>query len=157
MTKEITKAKILQEMQDKLMLREFDPTKFLFSETVIPTYDIEQHLESWWMKYVTKNIIASGAMEFFVVPEGERWYVKRYDVVFRTGVYTVAGVYLVRRNRDPSDCSMYLDLAAAQSVSYHAETDVVLAPGDSVRINIDGYTSTGELRLYIDYKMEEIR
>ena len=157
MTKEITKARVLQEMQDKLLLREFIPEKFLFSETVTPVYNIEQHLEQWWQNYIEASVTGIGIKYFYAVPEDERWHLKRYDVVFMSGAFTIAGVYIRRRNRDPSDAYMYLDLTAAQNTSYHHETDVVLTAGDTLNINVDGYTSTGDLRLYIDYKMEKIR
>ena len=45
MTKEITKSFILQQIQDKFRLREFTAENFLFSETVIPIYNVENHLE----------------------------------------------------------------------------------------------------------------
>ena len=161
MTKEITKSVILQEMQDKLALREFEPDKFLFSETVVPTYDIEQHLEEHWQKYITESITAIGSQFFISIPPTEKWTMSRYDVVFMTGTYTVAGVYFTRppAHRAPSDAYMYLDLTAAQSVSYHVEMSqpVILEPNSSIFINIDGYTVTGNLRLYIDYMKEEIR
>ena len=157
MTKEITRAVILQEMQDKLKLREFEHANFLFAETVLPVYDIEQHLEEWWNLYTTMSISGMGGVTFFTIPKDERWQVKRYDVVFITGVYTVSGVYISRINCSPAGAIAYLDLKAAQSVSYHTETDVVLGPGDSLKINIDGYTSPGDLRMYIDYSVEKLR
>ena len=159
MTKEITKAIILQEMQDKLQLREFDPAKFLFDETVVPVYEIEQHLKASTQNFVTKSVTAISAPYFFTVPQTEKWRLSRYDVVFMTGAYTVAGVYLQRRIKKQPNAYLYLDLKAAQSASYHTElpTPVMLYPGDTLHINVDGYTSTGDLRLYLDYEMEEMR
>ena len=157
MTKEITKANVIQEIQDKFKLRELEPEIFSFSERVVPVYSIEQHLEQWWQKYATRPVTGTGAISFFEVPKDEKWYLNRYDVVFMTGTYTIAGVYIQRVNRFPSVAFSYLDLTAAQNVSYHVETDVVLTPGDCIYGNIDGYTVTGDLRLYIDYKTEKIR
>ena len=157
MTKEITKSIVMQEMQDRLALREFDSAKFLFDETVVPVYNIEQHLEEWWVEFKTLPITALGARSFFNIPEDERWTLKRYDVVFMSGVFTIAGVYITRLHTIGAGGSMYLDLTAAQNVSYHEETDVVLTRGDSISMNVDGYTSTGDLRLYIDYRREKIR
>ena len=159
MTKEITKAIILQQIQDKFGMREFAPAAFLFDETVVPVYNIEQHLEEMWTRYIAKSVTSTGGEFCFGVPATERWHLKRYDVVFMgvAGAYTVAGVYVVRTNLSPIDAYIYLDLEAAQSVSYHKDVDVILNPGDAVKISIDGYTSTQDLRLYIDYLREEIR
>ena len=157
MTKEITKAIILQEMQDKLKLREFEPANFLFDETVVPTYDITQHLRDYVVEYVELSITSTGAKGFFIVPEDERWFLNMYNVVFMTGAFTIAGVYI---GRLPALADfMYLDLAAAQSTSYAVilPKPVVLDSGEVIRINVDGYTTTGNLRLYIDYEMEKIR
>ena len=157
MTKEITKAFILQQIRDKFKLRELTPEKFSFSEMVMPVYNIEQHLEEWWHKYYTVTVTATGAKEFVGVPENERWHLRRYDVVFMTGAFTIAGIFILRKNKNPVDAYVYLDLTAAQNVSYHVETDVVLTHGDAIRVNIDGFTSSGDIRLYIDYKREIIR
>jgi len=159
MSKEITKAIILQEIQDKLRLRDFIPAKFLFDETVVPVYDIGQHLESWWQQYMEKSVTSASGLSFFIVPGTERWHLKRYDIVFMgAGAYTVSGLYVVRTNRVGA-ASVYLDLTAAQTVSYHVELPqpAVLQSGDILYINIDGYTSPQNLRLYIDYMKEEIR
>ena len=159
MTKEITKAIILQELQDKLKLREFKTAPFLFDETVVPIYDIGSHLGQWSTWYDGRDITSADGQNFFTVPDDELWQLAQYDVVFMSGVYTVAGVYIVRKNKRDAATFIYLDLAAAQSVSYHVELQktVVLQPGDEININIDGYTSTGTLRLYIDYLVEKIR
>ena len=160
MTKEITKAFILQQIQDKFALREFAPEKFLFSEMVMPVYDIEPHLEEWWNRYSQVTITATGAPVLFTVPEDSRWVLTSYDVVFMgAGAYTVAGVILTRRLRNPTDAYIYLDLSAAQTVSYHTElqTPLILGPGDELKVSIDGYTSSQGLRLYIDYIVEKIR
>ena len=158
MTKEITKAFILQQIQDKFGMREFAPAAFLFDETVVPVYNIEQHLEEMYTRYVIKSITSTGGKTLLAVPGTERWHLKRYDVVFMgVSTFTVAGVYITRINRSPADSYIYLDLEAAQSVSYHKDVDVILNPGDIVGVSIDGYTSTADLRLYVDYLREEIR
>jgi len=76
-----------------------------------------------------------------------------------TGVYTVAGAYILRRDRALGTDFSYLDLTAAQSVSYlrTLPEPVTLEAGDTLLVNIDGYTSTGDLTLHIDYRKEEIR
>ena len=159
MSKEITKAFILQEMQDKFKLRELEPEVFSFSETVIPVYNVEQHLEEWKADFIERSITGTGAEAFFVVPDDEKWSLWRYDVIFMgAGAYTVAGMY-TRRRKDAVTDFCYLDLGAAKSASYHIELSVpvVLMPGDFLAVNIDGYTSTQNLRVYIDYLMEKVR
>ena len=157
MTKEITKAFILQQMQNKFAMREFESRPFLFDETVVPVYNIEQHLEEWWQRFATKTITTTGAALFFTTPDERKWTLKRYDVVFMTGVFTIAGVYIVRTNMGSENSFVYLDLKAAQNASYHIERDVTLNPGDKIYVNVDGYTSTGDLRIYLDYKEEYMR
>ena len=159
MTKEITKSIILQELENKFGLREFDLAKFLFDETVIPTYDVGQHLGTWYQNRRTVAITGTGAALFYTVPMDEKWHVSRYDVVFMTGVYSIAGMYIDRVHELAADTTVYLDLKAAQTTSYHIEiaTPVVLEPGDLIYANVDGYTSTGDLRIYIDFLREKIR
>ena len=157
MTKEITKAIILQEIQDKLKLRELEPETFRFEEAVVPVYNIEQHLITRKCEFVEMSITATGDYLFFNVPINQRWTFDRYDVVFMgAGAFTVAGAFLRRRLIAET---VYLDLTAAQTVSYHVGLPVrtILDPGDQIRVNVDGYTSTQNLRLYLDYEVEELR
>ena len=157
MTKEITKAKIIQEIQDKLSLREFESSPFLFSETVIPIYDIKPHLERWRVALKEKSVSSAAAVGFFVVPNDEKWTLSRYDVIFMAaGAYTVTGAYIYRTEDGER---IYLDMLEGRSVSYHIElpTPAILNPGDAIWILIDSYTSTANLRLYIDVLKEEVR
>ena len=158
MTKEITKAKILQEIQDKFRLREFLPEKFLFAETVIPVYNIEKHTQTWVITRKSVTATGTGGILLRTVPENEQWALRAYDVVFVSGVFTATGLYITRVQEDPT-YFIYLDLTAGQSTSYHITlpSPVVLQPGDEIQINIDGYTSSGVLYIYLDVMKEEIR
>ena len=159
MTKEITKAYILQQLEDRFKLREYQKEDFLFSETVIPVYNIESHLFKWAVAFVEAAITTTGGKHFFIVPDTERWVLNGYNVIFMgAGAYTVAGIYITRADSG-TDLFYYLDLAAGQSVSYihHLSREVVLNPGDRLSANIDGFTTTQNLRLYIDYRIEELR
>ena len=156
MTKEITKAIILQEIQDKFKLRDWEAERFLFSELVIPTYDISKHVQHWISDHKDVSITSAASFVFFTVPDNERWYLSRYDVTFLgAGAHTVAGVFILR---EPPEY-VYLDLTAAQTISYHINLSMlaVINPGEYIKVNIDGYTATQDLRLGIDYMMEEIR
>ena len=160
MTKEITKAFILQQMQDKFGLREFEAAKFLFSEQVIPVYEIGGHINKFFIQKETVSI-TSGAPTgflFFTVPENERWTFTNYNITFMTGTYTVTGVYIVRISSGTVN-SLYLDQVLGRSGSYaiNLATPVVLESGDSINILVDGYSVTGDLRLTVDTMMEEIR
>ena len=158
MTKEITKAIILQEIQDKLKLREFAPTKFLFDETVVPVYNIERHLQKWTLDYKRVSIDSAAAFTFFTVPENEQWQLRSYNVIFLgAGAIKVAGIYITR-NISPSNY-LYLDLTKNQTVSYAVElnTPVVLDPGSMIRVMCDDYISTQNLDCTIDVMKEEIR
>ena len=160
MTKEITKAYILQQLEDKMGLREFTASPFLFDETVIPVYNIEQHLQRQWNGYVEVSVSATGGISLVTIPQQQRRTVARYDIVFMgVSTCTVAGVYVKRINRSPTDAYTYLDLTAAQTVSYHIElpTPVVMEAGDQFCITIDGYTSPMNIRFYYDYIREDIR
>ena len=157
MTKEITKSIILQEIEDKFALREFDSAKFLFSETVIPNYDVGHHLIKPEVKRSTKTITSAAYNTFFTVPDTERWFLDRYNVIFMTGVFTISGV-MVTRPLVATDY-IYLDLAAAISASYvyNLPQPVIIEPGEDIGINVDGWTSIGDLMLRIGVRVEEIR
>jgi len=158
MTKEITKTIILQQLQDRMGLREFAPAPFLFDETVIPTFDIGGEFQTIEIEYEQVSITEAGAALFFSVPEDEAWRLTRYTVVFMgAGAYTVSGVYW-RKLGEPENF-MYLDLTAAQSTSYHVNIihPPRLPPRAYLYVNVDGYTSTQNLRLYIEYIKETIR
>jgi len=158
MTKEITKSIVLQQLQDRMGLREFTPAPFLFDETVVPTFDIGGELRTTELDFAEKNVTGTGGVLFFIVPKNEKWTIKRYDVVFMgAGAYTVSGVYW----RKFSDATrfVYLDMTAAQTTSYHVEMiqPPVVPASSNIYINVDGYTSTQYLRLYIEYIKETIR
>jgi len=159
MSKEITKANILQQIQDKFALREFEPEVFRFSEMVVPTYDIEPHLKTPYVKYNEISITGIGAFDLVAVPAHvQRWF-SRYDVIFMgAGAYTVSGIFLRRKASGNVD-SVYLDLTAGQSTSYHVglPVPILLGPGDLIGVTIDGYTSTQDLRFYYDYEEEILR
>ena len=156
MTKEITKAFILQEIQDKFRLRDLKPAKFEFSETVIPVYDVAQHLIKRSISRMNIAITELGAMTILTVPDNMRYTIFGYTVVFVSGDYTVAGCYIERG--DPT-LFVYLDLTAARAVSYTVDLPkpVILESGHKMRINIDGYTSSGTMYVYTDRVKEEIR
>ena len=159
MTKEITKAYIIQEIEDKLKLRELEPSRFEFSETVVPIYNIEQHLRRTVVETKVVSITGTGGVTFFAVPQNEKWFVKAYTVIFlSSGAHTIAGVYVIRNDSGPILFS-YLDLTAAQTTSYtvNLPKELELHSFDSLRINVDGYTSTANLQMNIDIEKEEIR
>ena len=85
MSKEITKASILQEIQNKFKLRDFEPEKFLFSEMVTPTYDIGDHVKHWESERCREQITANGVTIMCTVPENERWRVRKIDVINEGG------------------------------------------------------------------------
>ena len=157
MTKEITKAFILQEIQDKFKLRDLIPEKFSFSEQVIPTYDIGEHLLHSEVEDKTRSITAGNqGVSFFTVPENERWSLHGYNVIFLTGDFKVTGVMVYK----PAVAGyFYLDMTLNQDVSYAKllPQDVVLEPGDDLYIYIDAYVSTGNLMLRALLTVEEIR
>ena len=158
MTKEITKAYILQEMQDKLKMRELEPEIFSFSERVLPIYNIEPHLATREIIQKDLSITSTGGITFFTVPQNERWRLKAYSLVFLgASTFTICGGFI---QRGPSAANyIYMDLKAEQSASYLVVNSphVVIDPGDLIKVNIDGYTSTTSLRMMVDVEKEEIR
>ena len=159
MTKEITKAFIIQQIQDKFQLRELTPERFRFSEMVVPTYDVEQHLQRWESTTNTVYVTSAANYTFFTVPATERWVLRAYNVIFLgAGAFTIAGIYVLRHTR-VNESFVYLDLTAAQTVSYlnTLPEAITLEPGDMLRINVDGYTSAQNLRMDIDYRKETLR
>ena len=156
MTKEITKAYIIQELGDRFKLREFEPEPFTLSEQVVPIYDVENHLQKIERLTKTVSITSSGAVYIFGVPENERWYLQRYNVIFMTGVYTIAGAFVGRHSFTEYT---YLDLALAVAASYTNDLSkaVRMDASDTFNVNIDGYTSTGDLLIIAEVIKEEIR
>jgi len=159
MTKEITKAIILQEMQDKFALREFEPSNFLFDETVVPVYEIRGHLQIWRSNRITVSITAATNFLVTQVPMNERWTLRAYSITFASGAFTIAGIYIRRNACDSANDFSYLDLKAAQDTAYLVSLNppVTLEPLDNIRVNADGYTTTGNIYVHMDYMKEEIR
>ena len=161
MSKEITKAIILQEIQDKMKLRDFVPAKFLFEETVIPVYNIETHFQFHTASFEEKSVTAGSTYyNFFTVPDDQKWTLNAYNIVFMaTGAYTVTGLYINRRQKLASGAFVYLDMKEGQTASYsiNLPKPVILTAGDLLNVYVDSYTSTADLRLYIDFIREIIR
>ena len=158
MTKEITKAYIMQQLQDRFKLRDLEPEIFSFSEMVIPIYDIGRIVDIPKAQLHDVSVTGTGGKLFFTVPQNEKWTLNTYNVVFMAaGAYKVSGLYIVRVNYPTS--AIYLDLTEGQTISYavHLCSSVALFAGDEISILVDDYTSTADLRLYIDYIVEEVR
>ena len=158
MTKEITKAFILQQIEERFKLRDLIPEKFTFLESVMPTYNIEGHLKTWMTLSKTISVTGTGPKTIFSVPYTERRCLTGYTVVFMAaGAYTLAGVYIARKN----DVSIfiYLDLGAAKTISYtvNLPKPLILDSGDKLALNVDGYTSTADVMVNCDYVAETIR
>ena len=159
MTKEITKAFILQQIQDKFKLRELAPEIFRFSEEVVPTYDIEQHLMTWEVMSETESITSATSFGFFTVPQNEQWLLRSYMVIYgMAGAIKGTGLYIAYRPTVAADM-IYLDMKKSQEVSYliNLSVPVILHPGNMLRYMIDTYVSTQDLTIAIDVQKEEIR
>ena len=161
MSKEITKARILQQLEEKFSLRELDPEIFRFSEMVMPTYDIQREIEHFTAQYFTVSITSGPAgFALKVVPRNERWHVRGYNVIFMaSGAYALTGIYIKRHLELLSNSFIYLDMKEGQTASYavNLPQPVVLEPTDVIYVYADSYTSTADMRLYLDYSLEEIR
>ena len=158
MTKEITKAIILQQIQDKFQLRELEPEIFRFSEMVVPTYNIEQHLKHWEILSETVSITSATAFGFFTVPATERWVLRAYQVTFgATGPHKGSGLFM--KYRPNATDYIYLDLKKNQEISYliNLSPPVVLEPKNMLAYMIDTYVSVQDLTISIDVQKEEIR
>ena len=158
MTKEITKARILQELQDKFGLRELIPEKFAFSEIVTPTYDIAPHLTKWEVEAKTLTITSATSFLYFTVPQTERWTLRGYMIIFgATGAHKGSGLFA--QFRPTVNDYIYFDLTKGQDVSYviNLPTPVILEPGNRLYYMIDDYTSDQSLIINIDVMKEELR
>ena len=159
MTKEITKAYILQQIEDRFGLRELIPEKFSFSEMVQPVYNIDSHLTSWSNLMKEISITSAAGFQFFAVPDAERWFLGNYNVVFMgAGAIKVTGAYITRRESG-FVTPVYLDMTLNQTVSYavNLPAPIMLEPGDRIYILCDDYTSTQNLRLYVMVRRETLR
>ena len=85
MTKEITKANILQEIQNKFGLRDFEPERFLFGEFVTPVYDIEHHVKTWTTIRYRTQVTGNGAVAILLVPGNKEYNIRRVNVLHETG------------------------------------------------------------------------
>ena len=149
----------MQELQDKFGLREFEASRFLFNETVIPTYEIGGHLKKWEVTSNTQNVTTTGDIFFFEVPNTERWILRAYQVIYlMTGAIKGSGLIATLRP-NTSAHFIYLDLKKGQEVSYlvNLPCPVVLEPGNMLKYVIDTYVSSQNLTIYIDIQKEEIR
>ena len=158
MTKEITKAHIIQEIQDKLGLRELTPEKFAFSEQVIPVYNIEQHLVKYAVRHATMSITSAASFQFFVIPATERWTLRAYQIIYgMTGAHKGTGLFL--KFRPGINDYIYLDMTKGQEISYlvNLPAPVVLEPSTVIYYNIDTYVSTQDLTIDIDVLTEDLR
>ena len=158
MTKEITKAIILQEIQDKFGLREFEPANFLFDEKVVPIYNVGQHLITAATQTKAISITSASGFLFYTVPQNEKWSLRSYELIFgSTGPHKATGLYISRK--DTPGPTIYLDMKKGQEVSYlvNLPTLVTLRPGDGISVYFDTYVSTQNLSVVIDYTREIIR
>ena len=158
MTKEITKAFILQQIQDKFKLRELIEERFTFSENVVPVYDITPHLGEWGVLSKTLSITSATSFLFFTVPPNEQWLLRAYMIVYgMTGAIKGSGVLI--NKRPPMGGYIYLDLKKGQEVSYLVNLPICvkLHPGTEIKYLIDSYTTTQDLLIQIDVLKEEIR
>ena len=157
MTKEITKAYILQAIQDKFKLRELVPSTFTFSEEVVPVYNVEPHLTRWEIKQKTVNINAAAAFTFFTVPQDEQWLLRSYQVIYgMTGAIKGTGLYVYRYL---SSYYIYIDLKKGQEVSYlfTPPNPIVIQSLSTLSYAIDTYVSSQNLTISIDVQVEVLR
>ena len=162
MTKEITKANILQEIQDKFGLREWEATKFLFNETVMPIYDIDQHVRKWVCIRGRKPIAGNGAVSFFSVPPVERWHVRRLSVFHETGAnFDIDQVFFYR---GATECQyVFYDttspLTSGTVKIFEFPQDIPMEYGElaDIRINVSNFVGGGYVALHMLREVETIR
>ena len=162
MTKEITKAIILQQIQEKFGLRELESEIFRFSEMVIPIYDIGMHVKNWDLQRYREEITGNGSLHFITVPDNERWKMRRIIVVAEAGgTYNIAIIYIYHPSHSTDNNYIFYNtvapIAAGTVTIFEFPQDIPVEEGDNIDINISGFSVGGYTSIHILREVETIR
>jgi len=162
MTKEITKANIIQEIQNKFQLREFTPAQFLFDETVVPTYDMGQHVKAWDMSRGRVAVSANGTLIPYAVPETEQWRIRRLSLINETGGnFDVDQIFTYHPSVPTAITYVFYNTASPIGTGtvkiFEFPQDIPMSPGEHVMINISNYVGAGYVSVHMLKEVETIR
>ena len=161
MSKEITKANILQEIQNKFKLRDFEPEKFLFSEIVTPTYDIGDHVKHWESERFREQITANGVAVMCTVPDNERWRIRKVDVINEAGANYLINQVLFYGSATKNQYLYfnYTGIASGGIELFSLRQDIFMEHGelDTFRINVASFVAGGYASVHILKEVETIR
>jgi len=147
---------MLQELIEKFDLQQWEYEPLLFAETIVPVYDVRNHLEKWVSKTETKTITGLGSFLFYTVPKDEIWNIRTMAMQKIGGDF---GWQYVMIDRGPFEVPMIVEDTAITSMytTYRLEQDLILQPNDGVKISITEHATDGDLKLLLDLKIEKIR
>ena len=162
MSKEITKSNILVELTDKFGLRDYEREDFLFSEFVLPTYDIGAHTKKWEIARHRKPVGANGVFEFFVVPANEEWRVRRLTLIHETGAnFDIDQLYHYNFKVATDINYLFYDTTAPITTGkvkiFEFPADIPMAYQDRLIANVSNYVAGGYISLHILREVTVIR
>ena len=161
MTKEITKVDIIQQIQDKFKLREFETSSFLFSEKVVPTYDIGQHVKQWALHRDRIEITGNGGAYFPDVPQTEQWRIRRITLIHETGANFDITQFAYYATGEISFDYLFYDtttpIASGTVKIFQLPQDLILSHGMRFFITIANFVAGGYVAMHTLREVETLR
>ena len=160
--KKITRASIIGELVDKFSLEEKEREEFLFGESVVPTYDIGQHVKKWTVVRDRIVVTGNGMLHLHTVPDNTRWRVRKLDVMNEAGGnFDIDQVFLFKN----SVAVQYLfydttaPLANATVNIFAFSQDITMEKGELVDVgfNISNYVAGGYVTIHMLREVEILR
>ena len=160
MTKEITKASILQEIQNKFGLRDFESERFLFGELVTPIYDIAPHVRNWVTERYRSSVTGNGPVQILYVPADTEYRIRRVSVLHETGAnFDIDQVFL----EGVGNAVQYLFYDTVAPITsgtvklFEPTQDIPMRKGDLIYMwfNVSNYVAGGFVSVHV-LKEEEI-
>lgn len=154
--KKITKAIVFQRLADILGMQEYTREDFLFEETIRPVLDIRQYLSKWSVLKSEEAITGTGWTTLLTAKSTERLHIRWFELYPASGAYEFQSIF--KYDGNTAQRIMIYNLAAAATfATFEPNQDLILEPGQSLRTVISTYTSPGDLYLYYDVLVENLR
>ena len=134
-------------------------------ETIYPTAEISKH-GSPYILYKQDSISSATVYDMFTVPDNEYWTLRFVTLVISTGTYTFRDIYIKYADKrtatyngaDPkqwdhaSGYKIYIMYSPTSAYLIYDGTykDIRLPPASVIGCTVDGHTSAGNGRMYIE-------
>ena len=128
-----------------------DQSEILFHPDIFLTGSLDELLETPDINETTTEISGSGNVLVKTIPSDERWKLLMMQVWLSSGVFTF-NQWTIYNTYPSSDVPFTVHSEAGQtSVIKGFESPLPIPKGWEVKINIDGYTSVGDLKVRFYY------